>query len=239
MSLVLRAAVLVVFPNDHAAYLLTPCRLDGLAAGAFVALALRDREDWRRLIGWAPLIALAAGGFILGMGAGQRHLLDNIDFKGQSLPGVDSSVLLCIGLTALALLFGSVVALVVHTATQPSRPLQYVFRNRILRSLGIYSYAMYVFHPLVISLARYGMAEMGFTWPQNALAAFACRVVVIPVVLLMSYTLALLSYHAYEKHFLALKRFFPSARQSSRVSAVPAIAHRSESNVGRIASAQI
>jgi peptidoglycan/LPS O-acetylase OafA/YrhL len=213
MSLSLRAAVLIMFPNDHAAYLLTPCRLDGLAAGSFVALALRDRADWQRLISLAPRVGLGAAAFLLGMAAGQRHLLDNVDFKGQNLPGVDSSVLLCIGLTALALLFASLVALTVNAASQPHSATQQIFRNPLLRSLGMYSYAIYVLHPLVISLARQGLAAADLEFPSSAAGALACRLAVMPLILGVVFALAWASYHAYEKHFLALKRFFPPARK--------------------------
>jgi peptidoglycan/LPS O-acetylase OafA/YrhL len=198
---------------------MTPCRFDGLAAGAFVALALRDKGDWRRLMYWAPRVGLASGTFLLGMVLGQRHLRDDVDFRGRDLPGVDSSVLLCIGLSVLALLFASLVAVTVNTAADAKHPLQRIFRNPALRSLGLYSYAMYVFHPLLISLTKRGLASMGVQYPQSSVGALLTRVAAIPVFLAMAYAVAFLSYHLYEKHFLALKRFFPSSRKPTQTPA--------------------
>lgn len=231
ISLSIRAVVLVMFPNDHAAYLLTPCRLDGLAAGSFIALALRDRADWQRLIALAPRVGLGSAAFLLGMAAGQRHLLDNVDFKGKNLPGVDSSVLLCVGLTALALMFGSLVALTVNAATQPRSATERIFRNPVLRSLGLYSYAIYVFHPLVISLARHGLDVAGLEFPTSTAGALACRLAVIPVILGVVYALAWVSYHLYEKHFLALKRFFPASPRSATPAATPGEVRRDRGEV--------
>jgi peptidoglycan/LPS O-acetylase OafA/YrhL len=229
LSLVTRAVVLVVFPNEHAAYLMTPCRFDGLAMGSFVALALRDPKDWKRLMRWAPRIALAAGAFIVGMAMGQRHLRDDVDFRGRNDPGVDSSLLLCIGLSVMALLFGSLVAMAVNAATQQNRPLQRFLRNPVLRSLGMYSYAIYIFHPLVVTFARQGLNALGVQYPQTPAGALAARLAAIPMILGITYVLAFLSYHAFEKHFLALKRFFPHSSKPVPVPPRPAAECRDNS----------
>ena len=76
----------------------------------------------------------------------------------------------------------------------------------MLRSFGKYSYAIYLFHqplnqmvgePVLHSLSPGGVG-------------LAAGLVYIAVVTAATYALALASYHGYEKHFLALKRWFPS-----------------------------
>jgi peptidoglycan/LPS O-acetylase OafA/YrhL len=211
LSFVCRLAVVTWFPNDHAAYLMTPCRLDGLCGGAFAAAAMRDPRDARRLIGMSKWLVPAAGAFVLGMATGQRHFLDNIDFHGANLPGVDSTVVLCLGLTALAVLFTGAIVLTVNTG--PGDLLQRAFRNRLLRTFGLYSYAIYVLHPLIVTLLRALLAGLNIDMPTSPMGALAARLGIVVTVLTFALGAGFLSYHLFEKHFLALKRYFPPARQ--------------------------
>ncbi|HEY0989732.1 MAG TPA: hypothetical protein VGD80_21840, partial [Kofleriaceae bacterium] len=83
--------------------------------------------------------------------------------------------------------------------------------NAVLRSFGQYSYASYMFHqplnlmigaPVLHSLLPRGAGlKAGFTYMATVTAA--------------SYVLAVISYHGYEKHFLALKRHFTAQEPRS------------------------
>jgi peptidoglycan/LPS O-acetylase OafA/YrhL len=220
-----RLVVIRWFPTDHAAYLLTPCRFDGLCAGALVAIYVRDPADWRRLVQWSKVLVPVAGFYLLGMAMGQRHFLDSIDFRGSNLPGVDSSIVLSFGLSALAVLFAGLIVLCLSTpavTAGDSAPSQVpsqapwrmrLFGNRIVRALGLYSYAIYILHPLVATLTRAALNSLGVAMPSSPWLALPARLAAAAFVLAVSAGLGYLSYHLFEKHFLALKRFFPPARR--------------------------
>jgi peptidoglycan/LPS O-acetylase OafA/YrhL len=76
----------------------------------------------------------------------------------------------------------------------------------VLRSFGTYSYAIYLFHQPLNQMV--GEPMLKSLWPRGPGLAAGCAY--MAVVTAASYALALASYHGYEKHFLALKRFFPS-----------------------------
>jgi len=73
-----------------------------------------------------------------------------------------------------------------------------------LRSVGRYSYAIYIFHNLLHQLVGepWLMARFGKLPPLPIAFVYAL------VVFAVSYVAAFCSYHALEKHFLKLKRFF-------------------------------
>jgi peptidoglycan/LPS O-acetylase OafA/YrhL len=221
LSFAARLVVIRWFPTDHAAYLLTPCRFDGLCAGALVAVYVRDPADWRQLVQWAKVLVPVAAFYLLGMAMGQRHFLDSIDFRGSKLPGVDSSVVLSFGLSALAVLFAGLIVLCLSAPAaaageSPSDQVPWrvrLFGNRILRALGLYSYAIYILHPLVVTLARAALNALGVGMPSSPWLALPARLLAAAFVLAVTAGLGYLSYHLFEKHFLSLKRFFPPARR--------------------------
>ena len=129
-------------------YVLAWCRMDALAAGAWVALAargpgglpaLRPAARWAVMVGFAAVVGLAI------KEGGTSARLDGIH---------------TVGFSALALM-GAGLLVVAGTST-----------NRLLcgRTLGTfakYSYAMYLFHmPVRILLTRYGFTPE--TWLQQA-----------------------------------------------------------------------
>ncbi len=177
------------------AYLLTPGRLDGLMAGAFLAVAARRPEGlgaWRRLA-WQTLIGCVA---FLGCVAWWRGGFEYRD-----------PVLAVIAYPGLAAAYGAL--LVIGVTTPPhSGVLSRIFAHPGLHSLGRYSYAIYVFHyPLL------GLLEEKLPFVSTALAtsrgSHLLAVVVLALVAApMSFALAWLSYRVYERPFLALKRYF-------------------------------
>jgi len=101
-----------------------------------------------------------------------------------------------------------------------------LFRLSILRQLGKYSYGMYVFQsPLIPLVAGFwstaGLCQfLGFD-PQTSIAA---TLIYGTGMSLMTYAVAMLSWHCLEKHCLQLKRFFPASMGNKivRESARPA-----------------
>jgi peptidoglycan/LPS O-acetylase OafA/YrhL len=195
-ALALRLAMLQGDGGELAAYALMPARADTLAAGAWVAVALRTGvplEGIRRHARWA---LLASGVAIAAMFV-----------RGHGLP-YDDYLVQTIGYTCLALGFAALLALALDS---PGRAtvLGAAFRNPALRGLGKYSYAMYCFHPLI----------------QDGLRSFDVHASTVPivggsvlpgiaaygaVVLTLTFASAYLSWHLFEKHFLRLKDRFPT-----------------------------
>jgi len=170
-------------------HFLTPCRLDTLAAGALLAISPKPTA-W---LGWAATL-LGGGGLVLTAFA-----------CGTSLP--ETSAMQQVGLLCTLLLGVGVL-----TLARSARTLQPLFCLAPLRSIGKYSYCMYLTHMLVVEwLARRlqalgpDLAEWTQGWSPVALtAAFTVAVVAC------TWLLALVTYHAFERWFLALKRYFPS-----------------------------
>jgi peptidoglycan/LPS O-acetylase OafA/YrhL len=83
----------------------------------------------------------------------------------------------------------------------------------LLRMFGRYSYALYV----LFQLATDAMGRLGLTidrLPRVAGSQIPAVSLVIVVYTLVALAMALVSWHAFERHFLALKRFFPSVSPS-------------------------
>jgi peptidoglycan/LPS O-acetylase OafA/YrhL len=163
--------------------------MDALAAGACLALVPLPPPWFGRVaagLGAAglPVIAFASGG---------------------SLP--ETAIMQRLGLIA-ALLLGVGVLVLARGSGVVAR----VFTNRVLRSLGKYSYCIYLTHLLVIeTIAKWITAPQmsdALTW----IKAHCSGTVVLAGFMLLSLTAAWLlgfaSWHLYEKHFLACKRFF-------------------------------
>jgi peptidoglycan/LPS O-acetylase OafA/YrhL len=135
----------------------------------------------------------------LGIAFGQRHFLPDVDFRREHAV-VDSSLVLTVGIAALAVFFSGLIVLAVDAA-EGSRRRRLLERNG-LRAIGKYSYATYVFHSLIL------LATVQLLSPLSHAPVFIAKPVAVIGVLAASFVAAWLSYHLYEKHFLRLKRFF-------------------------------
>lgn len=212
VSLFVRLALTYYGFKYQAAYVLTLARLDGFAAGAAVALVQRGEAGTLRLVRWAWPVLVGSCVALAGMAIQERGLLRWHDRPVQA-----------IGYTLLALLFAAVLALVVTGQMG-----QTVLRLWPLRTLGKYSYGLYVLHTLIghgVSITRHELGQ-GLAWlfGTNAADAVMCSAFREPV-LITALTLlgAFLSWHLYEKHFLELKRFFPrtTAESASASTSLP------------------
>ncbi len=96
-------------------------------------------------------------------------------------------------------------ALVWYMVTQPSTKwLCRVFANRLLVSIGKYSYAIYVFNkPIIYGVAAFASGYLGKLPTLGALAYFVC-------VCWVCWIVAWVSWRLIEQPFLRLKVFFPS-----------------------------
>jgi peptidoglycan/LPS O-acetylase OafA/YrhL len=114
--------------------------------------------------------------------------------------------------TIFAALFGALLLLTV--IAPPTSLLVRFFSTRSLRTLGRYSYAMYLINqPVKFTLQRFVLDPdranpiLGSKIPAQLL--FAALTIVLTLLLAMG------TWHLFEKHFLKLKRLFPMTEQQS------------------------
>ncbi len=177
-----------VYPNFI--YRFTPFRLDGLLMGALIAVYTAHRTDW------VPFRRAACAAFAAGLGL---LLLASRKF---SSPG--SVQMTMYGYTALALLFGSLVTACILPPGRISGPLQRVLSTTILRSLGRYSYFIYVFHLLILYSIGHVLEKL--TRPFSAVAAIYISAL---LALLICWIAGAVSWKFVEKPVLNFKRYFP------------------------------
>jgi peptidoglycan/LPS O-acetylase OafA/YrhL len=170
----------------------TLCRMDALAFGALIAVyAFGDATQVRRLAGlarWAApvLLIVAVPMYVLTSGRG----LAAVQF-GKS--------------TLIAALYAA--ALIVLLTGPRDGLLSTAFSWAPLRSMGKYSYALYIFHPFV-----YVGLDAWLAARRPGLFAHAYNPLMCAAAMGVTFVGAFASWHLYEKHFLKLKRFFEYER---------------------------
>lgn len=187
----LSRACFIVAGNKVAPYLFTPCRMDALASGAFVALCARgpggiDALVPRAKMLWSLITPLAVA----------------VAFWRHSF--VYDPVMQLAGLPLIACSYSSLVA--VAASRSCWIPLRGVLEMPALRSVGKYSYGMYVFQFAVLSVMERLRLLPCHLFPDRLVRGNDAIEVVAATT--ASFSLAFVSWHVYEKHFLRLKRFF-------------------------------
>jgi peptidoglycan/LPS O-acetylase OafA/YrhL len=194
VSLGWRVAVLLTHRSILFAFAWPPACLDAFAIGTLAAVAVRvpDRARVALLTGrllWASGLIVAAIYF----------------WQGNFSFWIFPRNILSIGLTALATFFGAFIVWLV--CDRPESLANRALSVSWLRSIGKYSYAIYLVHMLVEEWMmaignRYVGVDAYRTVPWQLLNGLSTFVI--------SYILAFMSWHLIEKHFLKLKRAFPS-----------------------------
>ena len=179
-------------------YMWTICRMDALAAGAIVATMLRipRAAEWLvvrdRQILWAAL-ALGAAGFVI--------------TRGDPRTTIPTQT---IGYSILAVTFAGLVFASVMAEGRRTGLFYRGLSLRPLRELGIYSYGMYVFH---VPIHRAIGLPILRTWvPEGEPVGAKIGIAYFVATSAASFLAAVISYHLFEKRFLALKRFFTPTR---------------------------
>ena len=171
---------------DIGLYVLTPFRLDGLAAGSLLALVVPGLPEPRRYVPLALAtlsLATLATGLVLAV-------------AGDALWGTPA--MLTLGFTFLAVAFAALVFLSVALPREALLPR--LLEWKPLRAAGKVSYAMYVFHWPV----TFALREAGFR--PHAIAPGAAGWAAYLAVLLAAISLlAALSWRVLEGPCLALK----------------------------------
>jgi peptidoglycan/LPS O-acetylase OafA/YrhL len=177
-----------------AVYQFTLSRLDGLALGAATALVEA------RLGSVSALIRPARYVMVLSI-----IFLATLVFAGHK-----ASWLWWTTATTHTVFNAFFWALLVLTVEAPTRSaVSYLFTSPVLCFFGRYSYGLYVWHYMM----RPGLEQ--FIPPKSLQEICGCQIagllVFAVIAISISCVAALISWHAYEKHFLSLKRHFAPA----------------------------
>ena len=181
-------------------YVLTPFRLDGLALGAFLAVAARQPGGVDRLIRALPWVAAIAAALLVGTFGWTRLVSrESMEFV---LPVRASLIQVLLGCLL-------VWALVAPQRSSVSR----FFRARWLMFLGTYSYGLYVYHHFISYYLTVNQSEFELArWVGSHGAAVALQATLGAAV---SLAIAYVSYEYFEKRFLHLKRLYASKKSEA------------------------
>jgi peptidoglycan/LPS O-acetylase OafA/YrhL len=187
-ALALRLALLY-FGQGQAANLMMPCRMDSLAAGAYVAIAWRMGRIDSAFVRRARIAVVVAPLLLMGV----------FIFQGFQLNAIDPFVR-SIGYSIIAVLFGSLLTLCVMGG-------EFGWLNLpVFRMFGKYSYAIYVlhrpFHPILFSLLSLSAITASWHSPMLRLLPF---LFLAPIA---SLAMGKLSWELWERHFLSLRKVF-------------------------------
>jgi peptidoglycan/LPS O-acetylase OafA/YrhL len=191
-SLVLRVVCAGLGVSELALFVLTPCRLDALCVGGFLALAARGPDGLDDLVRRIRRLAPFALGLLVGLYAVNRVTLA----MTKPLHQVRNSL--------FAVVFGCMIVLSV-TAPVSSLYARF-FRSRAMVWLGQYSYGLYVFHHFISAyFTRHETEFVVARWVGSHTLAVLLQAV---VGLLLSVGVAVVSFRLFESRFLAMKRSF-------------------------------
>ena len=197
-AFIIRCVLLLNGARTGVLYMFTFCRMDALAAGAAAAALVRiprGIEVFRRHSHrwWRTGLILA--------------ILGTLPTGIYALEGTGTYT---VGYTILSLAFAAFVLGGIAEPTGSGRFYQKILNLRPLRSVGRYSYGMYIFHMFIIVGAGGSiLARLRPVFPIWYPAVYAL------VIAVLSYCVAFVSYHGFEKHFLKLKRRFTPVRSAA------------------------
>ena len=191
----IRFAMVAMGASWTAIFTVTFARMDGIAMGATIAIIARSSIGLDSVKRFAPIVAaLALTGLFVG------EIIYRTPYR------LEDRLALAVQCTLFVWLWG---ALVVGTlvAAQGSF-LQLLTHATILRTLGKFSFALYLFHGHMNRL----FAKLGFD-PESGVviggSVLPWQMLYLAVSISFSLICAYLSWHLFEKHFLKLKAFFP------------------------------
>jgi len=189
-SLACRTILWLTHQRNGAIYFPTPCRLDGLALGALAAALLRENRGVAAVLGGKKTLAGVAMLAIVAIGLWRGG------FQFTDSPTVVFGVTVVIFLTVTVL----------ETSLEPASRVARILSNPALRSAGKYSYAIYLFHAPI-------RAPLAYLLPDSTLIALfhselIGRSVFVAIFAIVSFALAIASWHLFEKHWIKLKRHF-------------------------------
>ncbi|MBV9288055.1 MAG: acyltransferase [Hyphomicrobiales bacterium] len=179
-------------------YTLTPFRLDGLALGGFLGVAVRQPGGLKRLARALPLAVVVLGGLLA------------VTFVWTRLVSREGLELVLPVRAALILLLLACLLVWALIAPQRSATSRF-FCSRWMVFLGTYSYGLYVYHHFISYYLIANRTDLELAhWLGSHLAAVALQATLGASA---SLAVAYLSYELFEKRFLRLKRLFETAKE--------------------------
>jgi peptidoglycan/LPS O-acetylase OafA/YrhL len=175
----------------QAGYELTVARWDALAAGALLAVLMRNAALEEQLARWIAKITIVSLGGLVLLVLYERGL------------HFDDLVVQVAGQTLIAFLSASLVYYCVAPPTGPALRVQQLMSAAWLRFFGKYSYAMYVFHFPIQFILSFYLADSINTGEPNA--RFLKLMTYLAFVVVLSTLAAMASWRVLEKPFLDLK----------------------------------
>lgn len=188
-SLIARCILMASGIGHPAAYVLTPCRLDALSTGAYIAVIWR--EGWlTRSKFYLALVVLLLSFIFLAV----VFIKDGLRLE------INAPFMQSVGYSAVDLFFGSILVVAIYVKKIQALDIP------VLAQFGKYSYAIYIFHrPLHGWLYKVvGLQSLTTAWAPG-LPRLVPFLVLAPVACLL---LSAVSWNLYERHFLQAKRFF-------------------------------
>jgi peptidoglycan/LPS O-acetylase OafA/YrhL len=197
-----------VAADGIAGYALLPSRMDALALGGLMALLMRGEHGLDHVLRLARPMVLTGAALVLATAAISTILRPDDSF----LPALGFHVQI-IGYPGIALLSAGV--LVSALGASPSSGLSRLLTVRPLMKLGQFSYGLYMIHILVRDLLR----DHAFAGDVPTLlgSRLPVQLGIVAFGIAASYSLASLSWYAFERHFLSLKRHFEYDRPLAAV----------------------
>lgn len=193
VSLAARIVLVNLGVSTGALYTMTFTHLDGLAVGSSLAVCLRSPQLAARAMRWLP-IAFVVGMFgLIAVRVADRDLF------------YWSKAMATFGYTFAAILFGALLLWVLNG--KRTFGVARFFSTAFMCQAGRYSYALYMLHvpvasvlfPLMARQLEHYKSIIGYDG-----VFIACGVGSFAI----SWLLAVASWHLFEKHVLALKRYF-------------------------------
>ena len=183
-------------PRSEFVYSSVFTRIDTLAWGALAAVLVRSPQLLERARPMLPFVVTFAVAAVLVIAFPLEEFYSRAWYT-QS-----------IGYTVIAIGCAALILMAYVSNGSPAHALS----HPLLRSIGRYSYGMYVFHVLIVAGIRARFAQD--SWYGHNIGR---GVALFTTVLLLPLPLAWLSYHLYEKHFLKLKlKLAPQAKEQPR-----------------------
>jgi peptidoglycan/LPS O-acetylase OafA/YrhL len=181
-------------------HVLTPCRMDGIALGAYIAIKSKNPLWLKRAMAWLPILfwsfvlCLALGAVFVRLTEPSEKMTEFLYSRFFRTLGYSLSVGMS-GVMVMGAAFGAT-----------GSPVQRFFGSRPLRFLGLYSYGIYLLHePVIYLLRRHHIFSVG-DYIDRPLLGLLLNLLVVPAVSLVA---AILSWHLLEFPFVRLKRKFP------------------------------
>jgi peptidoglycan/LPS O-acetylase OafA/YrhL len=188
----IRTALWIAGDNYLASYVLTFARADTFAVGAFIAVAVRTPEAFAHTLRWARTVTIATAILVI----------SGVVLRGRW--SEEDVLVFTLGFSVVAFMCGGLLV----EALRPQGPVHRLCDSPTLRSLGLYSYGLYVFHP---SIRRF-LLDKAFVHaqiPKLFGSQLLRELAVLAAGITVSFGAAWLSWHLFEKQILKLKVLFP------------------------------